>query len=264
MQQVRRGDLLVTQSVEPNDGLRTVDQRSTYHLALVTSATRERQLSRARRITGRDTDSVYLTAGALAPSFWTILPAATLHVADAVAAITATRSRPGAVLLPPYTSPVELARDLAPWRRGDHDLGELRSAAYRFTQEDDDKRCARCGVTCRDRARIEFDTNDCPVAFCDPACPVGVAFVTDYPVGTQVQITQGFAAGATVAIKRVSDSFVNEPFRPQDPPEYVGRSYVVDLPYWGRRPMTEDIVRPVDEALVNQHAVRRPAPGVES
>lgn len=275
MRKASRGDLLVTYSIEAADGFRTATQRTTFHLAVVAGVSREREIVRARRITGLATDSAYITAKQLTPILqpsgaWSrpvaleLLPAAELRVADAIAAITAQRGKPGEILLSPYASPQELARDLAPWRKDGHNLGELRSAAYRFLQEDDDMRCARCGVTCRDRARIEFDDDDCPIAVCDPACPTGVNFTTSYPLGTKVQITTGFAAGAIAAVERVSDSFVNEPYLPDEPPVYVGRSYVVDLAHWGRRPMTEEIIRPVDEDLVDRHAVRRPASPIES
>lgn len=275
MRKAHRGDLLVTYSIEAADGFRTAAQRTTFHLSVVASVSREQEIVRARRITGLATDSAYLTAKQLAPTSrpsgtWLrpvtleLLPATELRVTEAIAAITAQRGVPGEQLLPPYASPLTLARDLASWCKAGYGLGELRSAAYRFLQEDDDMRCARCGVTCRDRAGIEFDDDDCPFAVCDPVCPTGVNFTTSYPLGTEVQITAGFAAGATATVERVSDSFVSEPYVTDEPPVYVGRSYVLLLSYWGRRPMTEEIVRPVDESLVERHAVRRPASPIES
>lgn len=123
--------------------------------------------------------------------------------------------------------------------------------------DDNSARCHRCGVVMYGAAAIVDGPDGRLVAACQNTCPAGVNFHTAYPVGTEVMITDGFAMGAVARIEAVSDAY---PPDGQGIAHYAGRAYVVTLPSWGRRPISEDYVKPTDERLTDEYAVvRKPA-----
>jgi ferredoxin len=261
MKIARRGDLAVTQITTRIEYQHEPTQTSTrYRLSLVTSITREGQVKAIREITSRSA-----LVGATKPirverlprHSMVILPAAGFQVTAALAAVAERRADPANGSIDAYDSPVELLRDLHPWTIGERDcLAEIRHAAYRYVNDGNDKRCATCGVVTYDRTTIAIADDGCPVVHCSRACPVGVDFTTNYPVGLEVMVTSGFAAHLTARIERVSDAY---------PPDrdgqsyYAGRSYSLRLPHWGYRSFPEQYVRPVDPDLTQRHAVRREA-----
>ena len=252
MNPAKRGDLAVV-----HVGDRSADH---YELAVVTSITRDGQVKAVRRITGRDA-----AAGTTAPTrlqaaprgATIVLPAAQFSVSEAIAA-TIDRRATQAGDLPAYDNPVDLLRDLHPWTIGDTTcLDHVRGIAYAFLRNGADQRCDDCGVTTYGDSRIDISAA-IPTVHCQPSCPVGVNYTTNYPVGLDVEVTRGFAAGATARIERVSDSYVAD-----TPPDdagtryYSGRSYTVSLAGWGYRTLGESIFRPVDPHLADRYTVRR-------
>ncbi|WP_433294517.1 hypothetical protein ACQP2F_33310 [Actinoplanes sp. CA-030573] len=227
-------------------------------LAVITSITRDGRPRAVRRLTNRAAvagQTKPVDVDRLQPHALRVVPAAQMRVNDALAAIQARRADADTGEVASYTSPVELLRDLHPWVVGPVDcLAILRAAAVVEVRDDRNQRCSACGVATYGDGRIVIADDGCPTAYCAPGCPIGVNFATDYPVGLEVIITQGFAAGAIGSIERVSDAY---------PPDldgtryYAGRAYVMTLPYWGERQFTEDIVEPRDAQLVDRYAVRR-------
>jgi hypothetical protein len=259
MQTARRGDLAIlhttTRTTHSAENDRT---RLELELAVITSITRDGQPKAVRRITGRAAaagQTKPISVDRLQPHALRVIPAAQLRVPDALAAMLGRRADLATDELPAYTSPVELLRDLHPWVVGPTDcLAVLRAAAIVEVRDGRDQRCGRCGVATYGDGRIVTGADGCPVAYCAPACPIEVNFTTDYPVGLEVVITQGFAAGAIGRIERVNDAY---------PPDrdgtryYAGRAYVMTLPYWGERQFTESIVEPCDTRLIDRYASRR-------
>ena len=251
MNPAKRGDLAVV-----HVGERSADH---YELAVVTSITRDGQVKAVRRITGRDA-----AAGTTAPTrlqagrgATIVIPVAQFSVPEAIGAVLDHRATQAGDL-PAYANPVDLLRDLHPWAIGDTTcLDHVRSIAYAFLRNGADQRCDDCGVTTYGDSRIDTSAA-VPTVHCQPSCPVGVNYTTNYPVGLDVEVTGGFAAGATARIERVSDSYVAD-----TPPDeagtryYSGRSYTVNLPGWGCRTLDESIFRPVDPQLRDRYTVRR-------
>lgn len=261
----KRGDLAIIRTVS-RIAYQHLPTESTirYELAVVTSITRDKTVKAVRMITGREA-----AAGNTKPTDVTklprfgmlILPAAELRVTDAIAAMLDRRANPETGALPTCTNPLDLLRDLHPWTTGSTScLDELRSAAYRFLLESADQRCDDCGVTTYGDGRIDM-SRTVPAVRCQPACPIGVNYTTNYPIGLDVEIIDGFAAGATAVIEGVSDHYPSD-FPPDDKGTryYSGRSYTVTLAYWGRRTFGEDVFRPSNPQLADRYTVRREAP----
>ncbi|MGI5243171.1 hypothetical protein [Dactylosporangium sp. CA-139066] len=251
MKHAARGDLVIIRRTEQTD---SGTRAHHFELGTVASATRDGLAKTVRNITGTNTARpVRLDESAALNTL--VIPASRFYVTPALDRIRADRTDLQSGQVPVYDSPAVLLRDLAPFHAADPDcLAELRAVAVRHLIEDPDARCATCGVITHDHGSINYDDDRCPFVACAPACPIGVDFTTNYPVGLSVRITRGFAEGATATIESVGDAY---------PPDldgrtyYAGRSYFVTLPFWGRRGFPEQFVCPTDETAITRYAVRR-------
>src|SRR5439155_26218157 len=111
--------------------------------------------------------------------------------------------------LPGYDAASELLRDLLPHTRDRDALARLTYHARRHVQDDIDFHralCARCGVNTYDKGTADTDAAGCPVPMCQTS-PAGVDFTTAYPVGTEVMVTDGFAAGSIARIESIADAY---------------------------------------------------------
>jgi hypothetical protein len=259
MQTARRGDLAILHAM--NNTSQPASSAMTglvLELAVITSITRDGRPKAVRRMTSHAAvagQTKPVAVDRLQPHALRVVPATQMRVNDALVAILARRADADTGEMAPYTSPVELLRDLHPWVVGPVDcLAILRAAAVVEIRDDHDQRCSTCGVTTYGDGRIVIGDDGCPAACCTPACPIGVDFATSYPVGLKVIITRGFAAGAVGSIERVSDAY---PPDPDGTRYYAGRAYVMTLPGWGRRQFDEDIVEPREARLADRYAVRR-------
>ncbi|MEV0734196.1 hypothetical protein [Polymorphospora sp. NPDC050346] len=251
MHPAKRGDLVVTKTAK----------RTLYDVGVVTSITREGRIKTVRKITGRDSrapEPKPTRIDDIPPHARAVLPATQIRVPDVIATITARRTDPDTGHLPPYTSPVELLRDLNPWTTGGTDCLEsnIRPVAYLHVKDSTDQRCGTCGVTTHGVSRIAFDADRCPVAYCDPTCPLGVNFATDYPIGLEVIVKGGYASGAIAQIIGVTDAYPSEIDGTRN---WVFRRYTLELPFWGVRHICEADVEPTDPTLIARYAVRRDA-----
>ena len=258
MLQAHRGDLVITRTADKRDDGTHTYRFDRFDLCTVVSCTRTGLAKTLLPITGGAYEAGRLFAVDHATSGnMLVVPATRLHIPEALAAIRASRAD-SVGRLPGYDSPVDLLRDLNRWHNADPGcLANLRALAFRHVEQSGDQRCATCGVTTYGNGQVRPDTDDCPAAHCNPACPIGVDFATDYPIGLEMRITAGFAAGAIARIERVSDAY---PADLDGRTHYAGRTYVLTLPYWGTRGFPETIVCPVDDAVHDRYAVHRTAP----
>lgn len=258
MTAVKRGDLAIIHTSSPAG---RHEPTRWLNLSVVTSITRAGDVKAVRQITGHGTTAGATkptSIGRLNPHAMLIIPATQFRVAEALAAIQARHADPKTGGILDYASPVDLLRDLHPWATGPDDcLSRLRSAAHTEIRDNRDQRCAACGVTTYGDGRITTAEDGCPAAFCNPTCPVGVNFTTNYPIGLPVTITAGFAAGSTGRIDAVADAY---PSDLDGTAHYAGRSYRLTLYPWGERCLPEEIVAPQDPALADRYATRRETP----
>ncbi len=116
--------------------------------------------------------------------------------------------------------------------------------------------CCHCGVKLYGKGDVVVGAGGVMIGICPGGeCPVGVNFTTIYPAGLEVMVVSGFATGMVATIEDVSDAY------PRDHTGrayYGGRSYVLTLGSYGRRPMSETILRPTDESLIGRFTVARP------
>ena len=259
MHSAKRGDLAI---------IRTAGQHgdrlaARYDLAVVTACTRDGDAKAVRHVTGSTAGNPPTALNRLPSHALAVVPADRFHVAAALATIQAGYGSTGAPAS--YASPVDLLRALNPHRKADPDcLATLRHLAYQHLSESPDQRCATCGVTTYGNGHVAYDAARIPTAVCAGPCPTGVDYTTDYPVGLEIMITKGFAAGTITHIERVSDAYLSDTTRPGQPPAYAGRSYTWTSPVWGRRTLAEDYVRPVDDGMAERYAVHRTVLGTAS
>ncbi len=258
----KRGDIAVIRTVTRiayQDAPGT--EHVTYSLAVVTSITRDSHVKAVRMI-----DSASALAGITSPIMrqrmgehgMLVISQQDGSPKDALAWIIAERATDNGYLAP-FESAIDTFRALRRWFSLTAPMEMLQRLAADEMRADRHQRCHKCGVYTRGRGTVTC-TSDDVVAECAPECPRGVDYATDYPVGTEIKVTSGFAQYLTAHVISVTDYAIGAHKAEVPPFEYAGRSYELRLPGYGLRMLGEAYVTPVDADLAARYAVNRETP----